>query len=200
MIGIVDYEAGNITSVRNALRATGAEFTVSAEELVLRQCTGIILPGVGAASGAIRSLEQRKLLEFLRKLDVPFLGICLGMQLLYDESEEGETRCLGIVPGKVRKLDDRAARVPHMGWNQVRFTAKNLLNTAVRRRDYFYFAHSYYAPFNTWTSGLADCGISFAAAVQKGNYFGVQFHPEKSGAAGLRLLKAFAELCKSFPQ
>jgi glutamine amidotransferase len=192
MIGVIDYEAGNLASVTNALRSINAGVVVSSDARELSRCSGIILPGVGAAPLAMRSLERRDLIGFIRTLEVPFLGICLGMQVLYDESKEGNTKCLGIVPGTVAEFDASASRVPHMGWNKVIFTKTPGEN------EHFYFAHSYYAPVGPATTATTECGVSFSAAMRTGNYFGVQFHPEKSGPAGLRLLRGFCDLCESF--
>ena len=192
MIGVIDYEAGNLASVTNALRSIDAGVVVSSDARELGRCSGIILPGVGAAPLAMRSLERRNLIAFIKTLEVPFLGICLGMQVLYDESREGNTKCLGIVSGTVEEFDAGASRVPHMGWNKVIFTKTPDENA------HFYFAHSYYSPVGPATTATTECGVIFSAAIKKDNYFGVQFHPEKSGTAGLRLLRNFCRLCESF--
>ncbi|MCI0416611.1 imidazole glycerol phosphate synthase subunit HisH [bacterium] len=197
VLGIVDYEAGNIASVTNALTVARIPYSVSSSQNVLERCSGILLPGVGAASAAMRSLKNRQLTSFLRNLQIPFLGICLGMQVLFESSEEGNVECLGILSGRVLRFDDRASRVPHMGWNQVEFNDRFLL---LKSQSYFYFAHSYYAPLNDSTAGVAESGNRFAAAVRKDSYFGVQFHPEKSGEAGLSLLRSFWKLCESYQQ
>lgn len=198
MIGVIDYEAGNLASVTNALRSIDAGVVVSSDARELGRCSGIILPGVGAAPLAMHSLERRDLIGFIRTLEVPFLGICLGMQVLFDESREGNTKCLGIVPGTVEEFDAGASRVPHMGWNKVVFTADDSLTGTSVEDAYFYFAHSYYAPVGPATTATTECGVSFSAAMKKDNYLGVQFHPEKSGRAGLLLLKGFCDLCESF--
>lgn len=196
MIGVIDYEAGNLASVSNALKSIDANYIVSPLASRLSDCSGIILPGVGAAPLAMRSLERQGLVSFIRKLRRPFLGICLGMQLLYDRSEEGNTDCLGITSGLVRQFDDTAARVPHMGWNEVIFRTGNGLAEQAGEKASFYFAHSYYAPVGPETSAVTECGATFSAAIRVENFYGVQFHPEKSGSAGLRLLKSFCELCE----
>src|ERR1041385_710902 len=198
MIGVVDYEAGNISSVANALSAIGVKFTVSSDKDKLNQCSGIILPGVGAAPGAMASLRKRGLTDFLTSFELPFLGICLGMQLLYQSSEEGETNCLGILQGSVKKFDGSLTKVPHMGWNDVEFISRNELMKGPLKSDYFYCANSYYAEVDSATIGTATEGVCFAAAVVKDNFFGVQFHPEKSAKSGLMLLKNFDDICKSF--
>lgn len=196
MIGVVDYEAGNIASVSNALSSINAEFIVSNEIGKLQRCLGIILPGVGAAPGAMASLQQYQLTEYLRSVSVPMLGICLGMQLLYDNSEEGSTKCLGVVKGIVKKLDERASKVPHMGWNMVEQRLPNPLMEDIPQKEYFYFANSYYSPVDERTTAITNDGLQFSSAIQAGNFYGVQFHPEKSGQNGLRVLKNFAGLCK----
>lgn len=201
MIGVVDYQAGNITSVSNALAKIGVSHIVTSDrDRLASGCDGIILPGVGAAPGAMVSLEEEGLVDFLRSAKVPLLGICLGMQLLYELSEEGDTRCLGVIPGTVRKLDSQAVKVPHMGWNAVRLTSPSPLMEGVSQSEYFYFAHSYAADANGTATGVVDCGggREVTAAVRKGNYYGVQFHPEKSAEPGLRVLKNFESLCTSF--
>jgi glutamine amidotransferase len=198
MIGIINYEAGNIRSVSNALRTIGVDFLVSADPKELDRCQGIILPGVGAAPGAMASLDRSGITTYLKKVKKPLLGICLGMQLLYERSEEGDTSCLGVIPGEVKKLSSDAVKIPHIGWNMV--TTENgcsLLNE-IGGGKYFYFAHSYYAPPDNRTQGTTECGVRFASVIAQDNFFGIQFHPEKSGAVGLQLLKNFDTLCKSY--
>jgi imidazole glycerol-phosphate synthase subunit HisH len=197
VIGVVDYKAGNVSSVANALRSISCEFILSGEKERLSQCDGIILPGVGAAQGAMASLEQRQLAGFLSTLEVPFLGICLGMQLLYETSEEGSTKCLGVLPGVVKKFDPHVLKVPHMGWNGVEPNAQTALMNGIPANEHFYFAHSYYASIDAWTCGMSNENISFASVIQRRNYYGVQFHPEKSGTAGLLVLNNFVSLCAS---
>ncbi len=196
MIGVVDYEAGNIASVSNALEAVGIDFVVTASREKLGECSGVILPGVGAAPGAMASLERGRLTEFLKNPPVPLLGICLGMQILFETSEEGPTRCVGLLPGTVKKFDASTPKVPHMGWNAVDRIAPSPLFAGIRDGDYFYFAHSYYAPVGNRTVAVTSQGVPFASALQSGNVFGVQFHPEKSGPAGLQVLRNFAALCR----
>ncbi|HUL44678.1 MAG TPA: imidazole glycerol phosphate synthase subunit HisH [Bacteroidota bacterium] len=195
MIGIVDYEAGNISSVVNALKALDLAYRTTSKTVELSQCSGIILPGVGAAPGAMHSLQNNGLVEFLRSFDRPLLGICLGMQLLFERSEEGDTSCLGIIPGCITKLGDEAEKIPHMGWNAVDLSNENPLMKDIPTDSYFYFAHSYVAPVRETTVATCRCGSEFAAIVRKGNFLGVQFHPEKSGRIGLKLLKNFSDAC-----
>jgi glutamine amidotransferase len=200
MIGVVDYEAGNIASVSNAMKNIEIDFIVTSDARMLASCDGVILPGVGAAPGAVDSLRRRGLFDFLKNLRSPVLGICLGMQLLFESSEEGDTPCLGIVPETIRTLNGHIPKVPHMGWNQVEFTVDTPLNQGVGRREFFYFAHSFSAPVVPSTVAVTDCGLMISAAIAVDNYVGVQFHPEKSGDAGLRILKNFESICRSYRQ
>ena len=194
MIGVVDYEAGNIRSVSNALESIGARFLVTARRNELDGCSGIILPGVGAAPGAMAALNQTGLTGYLKDVRKPFLGICLGMQLLFESSEEGDTPGLGVLPGSVRRFDPALVpKVPHMGWNVVAWSS----DTLAAGREYYYFAHSYYAEPGEWTVGISSDGVPFSAAVHRDNFWGVQFHPEKSGRHGLTLLTNFVTICLS---
>jgi|WetSurMetagenome_2_1015567.scaffolds.fasta_scaffold235723_2 imidazole glycerol-phosphate synthase subunit HisH len=201
MIGVVEYEAGNIQSVSNALGTIGAEHLVTSDRKELSKCDGIILPGVGAAPGAMAALKRRDLTGFLKDVRLPFLGICLGMQLLYEYSEEGGTECLGVLPGTVRRFDPAVVtKVPHMGWNDVEWTGPTGLRSGEETGDFYYFAHSYYSEIGEWTTGVSSDGIRFTAAICRANFLGVQFHPEKSGDKGLKLLRRFISLCASSHQ
>jgi len=173
----------------------GATYCTSSNAEELSTCRGIILPGVGAAPGAMESLRRHGLVDFLKSFDRPFLGICLGMQVLFEYSEEGEIPCLGIIPGKVMKLGSSAEKIPHMGWNAVEQRQACPLMKGIADGTYFYFAHSYSAPVSASTTGVTRCGGEFSAIVNRGNYSGVQFHPEKSGRDGLQVLKNFSSLC-----
>jgi glutamine amidotransferase len=195
VIGVVDYEMANVTSVSNALSLIGENFTVGRTRTELAKCDGIILPGFGAAPGAMASLHDQGLTAFLSSLKTPFLGICLGMQLLHTYSEEGETPCLKILPGTVKRMNHAVCKVPHVGWNQVQVLGNHSLFEGLKNPAYFYFSHSYAAPVSPATTAVSDCGVRFAAAVSRDRYFGVQFHPEKSGESGLQLLKNFVRLC-----
>ncbi|HTP13666.1 MAG TPA: imidazole glycerol phosphate synthase subunit HisH [Bacteroidota bacterium] len=196
MIGVVDYEAGNIASVSNALASIGVDFVVSGDRRKLEGCSGIILPGVGAAPGAMRSLEQKQLTGLLKAPPVPLLGICLGMQLLYERSEEGTTNCLGALDGTVRRFGSETSKIPHMGWNAVDQQLSDQLFSGIPQGAFFYFAHSYYAPVDRSSISATTEGVPFASAIHDGRFYGVQFHPEKSGPIGLRVLKNFAAVCK----
>lgn len=198
MIAIVNYRAGNIASVSNALQRIGAEFTVTDRIAELERAVGIVFPGVGHAASAMRALSESGLDDFLRHTDKPLLGICLGMQLLYESSEEGSpgqdvTPGLGRLPGQLKKFDETLGKVPHMGWNTVKLRAGHPLFEGVVDGSYFYHVHSYYAPVNEYTVAESHYQQTFATAAACGNVMGVQFHPEKSGETGERLLKNYLE-------
>ena len=195
MIGIIDYGAGNIRSLGNALERLGKQFFVSQDVNELQRADKLILPGVGEARSAIESLDRVGLLQWLTTIRVPFLGICIGMQILFEHSDERDTACLGIVPGRVGRFDDTKLKVPHMGWNRVNFKAQSALFEGIRDGEFFYFVHSFGAPLVPDTIGTTEYGRQFSSAVQHKNFYGVQFHAEKSGNAGLQLLRNFSELC-----
>ena len=195
MIGIIDYGAGNIRSVGNALDRLGQQYFVSKDIAELQRARKLILPGVGEARSAMESLGQIGLLRWLTTVSVPFLGICIGMQILFEHSDERDTACLGVVPGRISRFDDTTLKIPHIGWNQVTVTATSSLFHNIRDNEHFYFVHSFRAPIGPNTIGMTQYGEPFSAAVQKQNFYGVQFHTEKSGAAGIQVLKNFLELC-----
>jgi glutamine amidotransferase len=197
MIGIIEYGAGNIRSISNALDRLGTQHFVSNNSNVLCNASKLIFPGVGEARNAMESLRQSGLTEWLKDVTLPFLGICLGMQLLFEHTSERATDCLSIIAGVSLRFDTEHAplKVPHMGWNQVHHTGSDGLFSGISQNEYFYFVHSYYAPVVPATIGTTEYGIPFTSAVRQNNYYGVQFHPEKSGKAGLLLLKNFCELC-----
>lgn len=195
MIGIIDYGAGNIRSVGNALDRLEAQYFVSNDINELRRAEKLILPGVGEARSAMESLDRVGLINWLRTIEIPFLGICIGMQILFEHSSERETTCLGVVPGTVSKFDAAVCKVPHIGWNQIRITRNDPLFQGIRDGEFVYFVHSYRAPVIETAVALTEYGGTFSAAIRKDNYCGVQFHIEKSGKAGLQILKNFIELC-----
>ena len=197
MITILDYGAGNLRSVQNTLGEIGAEYELVRDAVGLSRATKIILPGVGHFGQMMRALDQMQvrdaLLERIRA-GVPFLGICLGLQALFESSEEApEERGLGLFPGEIRRFP-ATARVPHMGWNEIepRNGAKLLANLAPH--PYLYFAHSYYAPLNDATAAICQYNVPYTAVLETKNIFGVQFHPEKSGPIGLKVVRNFVEL------
>jgi len=201
MIAILDYGAGNLRSVELALQRVGAEAVVTADCGVALQADGLILPGVGAFADAMQALRQSGLipaLEHARDTGKPLLGICLGMQALFDGSEEGEgVEGLRFIPGFVRRLPDTAGlKVPHMGWNDIRCEKDSPLTAGLPDEPYVYFVHSYACfadqPADVLTS--TEYGVRFCSAVARGNIFGTQFHPEKSGKVGEQMLRNFVHL------
>ena len=194
-VAIIDSGGANIASLRFALERLGASSTLTVDADELRAAPRVILPGVGAAADAMLRLESLRLVEVIRNLRQPVLGICLGMQLLFDASDEGDTRCLGLLPGRVERFPDRDGfPVPHMGWNQLDFESDAALLTGIDRGEYVYFVHSYRAPVGPWTVATSDYGGKFSAVVRQRNFHGAQFHPERSGKVGARLLASFLEV------
>ncbi len=194
-VAIVDNGGANIASLRYALERLGVDARLTADANELRAAPRVILPGVGAAAEAMQRLETLGLVETVRSLRQPMLGICLGMQLLFDSSEEGGMACLGLLPGRVERFANRDAYpVPHMGWNQLEFASPDPLLNGITKGGHVYFVHSYAAPVGPWTVATANYGGSFSAVVRQGNFVGMQFHPERSGATGARLLANFLEL------
>lgn len=194
MLAIVDSGGANIASVRFALDRLGIQSELTADPAIIRSADRVILPGVGAANEGMRKLHERGLVDCVRSLTQPVLGVCLGMQLLFESSAEGPTETLGLIPGQVELLPCAPGiQVPHMGWNTI-LSGKNApLLEGIDEEARFYFVHSYAGPVNAFTVASCDHGTPFAAVVQRGNFCGVQFHPERSGAAGARLLKNFVE-------
>ncbi len=197
MIAIFDYGAGNLRSVENTLAETGAAYTIVRDSDGLRAASKIILPGVGHFGQMMRALDRLRvrtaLLETI-SAGVPFLGICLGLQALLEGSEEApEVRGLGIFPGRVRRFP-HGARVPHMGWNEIEPGPNCRLLENVDPNPYVYFAHSYYVPVSDYTAATCTYTEPYTAVLESGNAFGVQFHPEKSGPLGLRIVKNFLDL------
>ena len=202
MIAIVDYGVGNLFSLNSSLEMIGAESIVTREEAVLRSADKILLPGVGAFEDAAKKLRDSGLADLIKELaeeGKPLLGICLGMQLLFEKSYEyGEHQGLGLIPGSVRPIRDVIPadyKIPHIGWNALHFRQENPLFRYVKEGDCVYFVHSFYASgCDAYTVATAEYGAELTAAVARGNVYGCQFHPEKSGNVGLAILKAFAEM------
>jgi imidazole glycerol-phosphate synthase subunit HisH len=195
MIALIDYGAGNVASVANALNELGHDFRITNKETEICNADKVIFPGVGEASFAIKQLHKLNLYSFLRIIKRPILGVCLGLQLMADFSTEGNINCLGIFPGNVLKFDQEKVKVPHMGWNDIHFKKESKLFSGIKEGERFYYANSYYLPVGEFTTSYSTNSIDFTASMEKGNYYGVQFHPEKSSDAGLRVLKNFIELC-----
>ncbi len=203
MIAIIDYGVGNLFSLKSSFAAMGAEAVVTADPAVIDAADRIILPGVGAFEDAARKLRDSGMADIVREQAAagkPIMGICLGMQLLFDKSYEyGEHRGLGLIPGAVRPIRDVIPtdyKVPHIGWNALTFVGeKSRLFRYLQEGDCVYFVHSYYATdCGDAVTATAEYGAPLTAAVEKGNVYGCQFHPEKSGTVGLSILKAFCEL------
>ena len=189
---IIDSGGANLASLEFALERLGARAHVTSDRQTIAAAPRVILPGVGCAADAMRRLASAGLTQELPRLTQPVLGICLGMQLLYRHSEEGPTDCLGILPDTVARLHPSADRpVPHMGWNQLRPLAADPLLEGWRAGDYVYFVHSYAAPVTASTLAVTDYGASLTAIVRRGNFWGTQFHPERSARAGARVLHNF---------
>lgn len=198
MTAIIDYDTGNIRSVENALKRLGAEYVLSSDKSVMDSCERLILPGVGEAAWAMSKLRDRGLDGFVRSCTKPVFGICLGMQLLCSWSEEGDTECLGIFPNRVRNFrgtipEDRGLKIPQVGWNDIRFLEPELF-AGVPEGSYMYFVHSYFAEINEYTASVTEYGIPFSSSLRKGNFMGCQFHPEKSGDDGEKILSNFLKM------
>jgi glutamine amidotransferase len=199
MIHIVDYKAGNITSVQRALNALGVQSIISPDPDAIRRAEKVIVPGVGQAASAMAALRERGLDQALRELfarGIPIMGICLGAQIALTHSEEGDTECLAFLPGESKRfmISDPALKIPHIGWNQVRLVRAHPVLLGMGIHEEFYFDHSYYPLPRDPTFILAECeyGITFPAVIGSANFIAAQFHPEKSGPAGLRLLTNYA--------
>jgi len=198
MIRIIDYKAGNAPSVMRAVKHLGYDTAYARQSKDFDDATHIILPGVGSAKATMDSIKAMNILakleEIVIKKQLPFLGICVGMQILFEESQEDNTPCLGFLKGKVRKYDVNKVRVPQMGWNHVQFTKKAPIKS--QADGHFYFVNSFYVKpedsSDIWS--MSDYEGDFVAGIQKGNIYGTQFHIEKSGEAGLNLLKGFLSL------
>lgn len=203
MIAVIDYDAGNLTSVARAVSHLGFSCVVTRDQKVIQRAERIIFPGVGAAGAAMTSLRRLGLdrsLEAAFEAGTPILGICLGTQVILGHSEENDTPCMGIIPGEVRAFpgdlrseNGRRLKIPHMGWNRVHVKKPHPLLADIQKTDEFYFVHGYYpAPADPkWVVGETDYGISFVSAMGKKNLFATQFHPEKSGGPGLSILRRF---------
>ncbi len=191
-VAIIKYNAGNVQSVTFALNRLGIEPVVTSDPEVLKSADKIIFPGVGEASTAMASVKENRLDTIIPSLTQPFLGICLGLQLMCRHSEENDTPCLGIFDLEVRKFP-ADEKVPHMGWNKIRSLKGPLMN-GLTDDSYLYFVHSYYAETSVNTIAQCEYMVPFSAALQKDNFYAVQAHPEKSGVDGAQILKNFIEL------
>jgi glutamine amidotransferase len=192
-LAIIKYNAGNIQSVLNALERLGLQAEVTDNPEKIRVADKVIFPGVGEASSAMRSLQQNDLDKVIKELKQPVLGICVGMQLLCTHSEENDTTCLGIVPVEVKRFQNKNLKVPQVGWNTI-YDLQSPLFKNIANNSYIYNVHSYYAKDSQYTIAKCNYGLEYAASIQKDNFYGVQFHTEKSAETGDKIIKNFLEL------
>lgn len=194
-VTIIKYNAGNIRSVDYALRRLGVEPLITADKELLSKADKVIFPGVGEAFTTMEYLKAERMTDFIRELKQPVLGICLGMQLMCRHSEEGNADCLGIFDAEVKRFvpDKHEDKVPHMGWNSITQTRSSLFQGDLENH-FVYFVHSYYVPVSEYTAAVTDYIHPFSAALHKDNFYATQFHPEKSGEVGERILKNFLAL------
>ncbi len=196
MIAIVDYKAGNIRSVENALKRLGTEYVLTADQEMIQRADHVILPGVGEASSAMKSLESTGLIPAIKSLTRPVLGICIGMQLMCSSSEEGNVECMGIFTPRVHRFpEEPGVKIPHTGWDTISELRGPLFRN-IPEDSFVYYVHSYCPEiFIDQTAAVTEyAGVRFSGALQRDNFFGTQFHPEKSGAVGAMILKNFIEL------
>jgi imidazole glycerol-phosphate synthase subunit HisH len=194
---IIDSGGANLASLQFAFERLGAKTQVTADAAEIRSAPRVILPGVGSAADAMRRLRKNRVADLLPSLTQPVLGICLGMQLLFRRSEEGDTDCLGILPESVERLQAVEGRpVPHMGWNQLSPVREDPILDGIAPDDYVYFVHSFAVRVSDVTLASADYGIALSAIVRRGNFWGTQFHPERSGPVGARVLANFLKLAR----
>ena len=194
MIAIIDYKMGNLRSVENALKRLGAEFVVTADAEVIRRADRVLLPGVGNAAEAMENLRKADLVDVIRSLRRPVLGICVGMQVMCRHSEEGDAKCLGIFDARVKRFVPTAEeKVPHMGWNSIGNLESKLFKD-IKGGEMVYYVHSYYPELCPDTIATTRHGMMFSAALKYENFYGTQFHPEKSGDVGERIIENFLKL------
>ena len=194
MIAIVDYKMGNLRSVENALKRLGAEFTVTSDAAVIRSADRVLMPGVGNAAEAMENLRAALLVDVVRSLRRPVLGICVGMQVMCRHSEEGDVDCLNLFDARVKRFVPSAdLKVPHMGWNTIGNLESKLFK-GIDGGEYVYFVHSYYPELCSDTIATSRHGVMFSAALKYENFYGTQFHPEKSGDVGERIIENFLRL------
>ena len=197
LISILDYQAGNVKSVENALVYSGAEVVITSDVSIIENSDAIVFPGQGSCDSSMANIKSKGLDIVIKKAiysKKPFLGVCVGLQLLFDTSEEGDVDCLGILGGKVKRFENKL-KVPHMGWNEVTFSINHPVFSGIPDRSHFYFVHSYYAiPSDVkLIASTTNYGIEFCSSIALNNMIAVQFHPEKSGEIGLKMYKNFVD-------
>jgi glutamine amidotransferase len=191
-VAIIDSGGANIASLRAALSRLGADSVVTTDHAVIQRAPRVLLPGVGSAHNAMLRLRGSGLDQLIPTLKHPLLGICLGMQLLFDRSEEGPVNCLGVIPGSIGKLQFEPGKpVPHMGWNQMTQVREDPLLDGISSLDHVYFVHSFFAPTSSATVAITDYSVALTAVARRDNFCGTQFHPERSGPVGARILANF---------
>ncbi|MEG1635427.1 MAG: imidazole glycerol phosphate synthase subunit HisH [Rikenellaceae bacterium] len=194
MIAIIDYSTGNLRSVENLFKRIGVQYIITSDPKEICSASHVLLPGVGAAGSAMEKLQQRHLSDLIRSLTVPTMGICLGMQLLCSWSEEDNTECLNIFPNRVEKMQQREGiKIPHVGWNRIENLTSPLFNN-IEQGSYVYFVHSFSADINHCTIATTLHDAPFSASLNNKNFYGCQFHPEKSGAIGEQIMQNFVLL------
>ena len=191
-VAIIDYDAGNVQSLKFALDKLGVNSILTKDRELISKSDKVIFPGQGAAKNAMNKLHINDLLDLIPKLKQPVLGICLGMQLLFEKTEEGNIKGLGIIKGYVKKFSEKV-KVPQMGWNTLENLESKLFNN-INEGEYMYLVHSYYVPIVPETIGISEYDLKYSIAVKKNNFYGVQFHPEKSSFSGNKLLNNFLKL------
>jgi len=194
LLAILNYETGNVKSIEHALQRIGIEHILTNDIEELKKADSMILPGVANAQYAMEMIHQNNLFEFIKNYQKPLLGICLGMQILCDFSEENQTQCLGVFPHKVIKFSRTNLKVPQMGWNTISPNGNNLLTKEIGETEYVYYANSFYIKPMEETTAISQYGVDISAEIQKNNFFGLQFHPEKSGKVGETILKKFIKI------
>ena len=191
-IAIVNYGVGNIMSIEHCLDRLGISHNYTSDPYEILSSSKVIFPGVGDASYAMKKLKNQNLDKIIVDIKHPLLGICLGMQLLCKSSEEGDTKCLGIIDSDVKKFDNKNLKVPQIGWNNIT-KLKSKIFKGIKENEFVYMVHSYYVPKSNYTIASSTYGINYSSAINKNNFYGTQFHPEKSGSVGEKIIKNFIE-------
>ena len=189
-VAIVDYGVGNIKSIQHSLDRIGVNHTYTMDKEKIISAEKVVFPGVGDASYAMKQLKNQNLDKLIPNLKQPFLGICLGMQLMCNYSEEGDTSCLGIINTSVKKFNSNNNKIPQIGWNNIK-NLKTDLFKGITENEFMYFVHTYFVPKSTYTISESSYGLNYSSAINKDNFYGTQFHPEKSGLIGEKIIKNF---------